>query len=68
MNGLPITEFAALSGISRHWAGWLVKSGKVPATKNDRGVWIIPRTALEAYQKSRELRQRSKDVLGAVSS
>lgn len=65
---LSIAEFARSAGITKNYAFNLAQSGRLGATKDERGRWVISSDALEIFLRARKARQRATADLANLSA
>jgi excisionase family DNA binding protein len=68
MKALSVSEFARRAGITKKYAFDLAQSGRLGATKDVRGHWVISADALDAYVRARKARQKATETLTALGA
>jgi len=65
---LSVSEFARGVGITKKYAFDLAQSGRLGATKDERGRWVIPSDALNTFLRLRRARQRANAELASLTA
>ena len=65
---LSVAEFSRSAGVTKKYAFDLVQSGRLGATKDERGRWAIPADALSTFLRLRKARRRADAELASLSA
>ena len=65
---LSVAEFARSAGITKKYAFDLVQSGRLGATKDGHGRWVIPSDALNTFLRLRKARQRARAEMASFGA
>lgn len=72
MTGMPktlsVAEFARSAGITKKYAFDLTQSGRLGATKDERGRWVISSDALNAFMRLRKARLMANVELASLAA
>ena len=65
---LSVSEFARSAGITKKYAFDLAQSGRLGATKDERGRWAVPVEALKTRLRLRNAQRRASAELARLSA
>ena len=65
---LSIAEFSRSAGITKKYAFDLAQSGRLGATKDGRGRWVISSDALSTFLRARKARLKASVELASLGT